>query len=286
MKKKCPFGERYLLAYYLGEISGDIAAQIEVHLRTCSSCQQDLAILQAILATSEKIKKEIELELEKVDWKGLPIAIEKKIQEAVSRPRQIAWPWSPLFQGLSFINRSVLRHIQIIRPWVFLLRWSTLAGLIIGLFLGFISYHYLLRPEKKWTQAELMYQVPGPFLERVDEEMARKEVLDYLEKSRLILISMKQAVEVSPEVIPLPPEKLRNLLWRKKYFSPQLDSFSLAKAKQILEEIDAFLLELALTEEKISSDEARHLVRLIDEKQLLLKIQLLLQELKEGEGIT
>ncbi len=97
---------------------------------------------------------------------------------------------------------------------------------------------------------------------------------------------MKQAAEVSPEVIPLPPERLRDLLWQKKYFSQQLDSFRLAKAKQILEEIDALLLELALIEEKTSPDEARRLARLIEEKRLLLKIQLLQQELKEGEEIT
>lgn len=263
MKKKCPFGQRYLLSYFLGEISGELATQMEAHLHSCSDCQQDLAIFQAIQAASQQMKKEIELELEKVDWNELPITIEKKIQETLSRRKPSGWPWP------------------------FFLRWSTITSVLIGLILGLLAYHYLLRPKGELTRPELTYQVPGAFLERVDEEMARREVLDYLEKSQLILISMKEAAEgTSPEVIPFSQEKLRHLLRQKKYFSSQLDSFRLAKAKQILEEIDALLLELALMEEGTSPDEARQLVQLIDERRLLLKIQLLLQELKEGEGIT
>lgn len=263
MKKKCRFGQKYLFSYFLGEISGEIAAQVEVHLRSCPDCQQDLAIFQAIKDTSQKMKKEIELELAEVDWNELPIAIERKIQDTISKPKEVRW----------------------LRP--FFLRWSTVASVIIGLILGLIAYHYLLRPKEEATRAQLTYQVPGAFLERVDEEMARKEVLDYLEKSQLVLIAMKEAAEgISPGVIPLPQEKLRNLLRQKKYFSSQLDSFPLAKAKQILEEIDALLLELALIEEGSSPDEARQLVRLIDDRRLLLKIQLLQQELKESEGIT
>ncbi len=142
MKKKCPFGQRYLLAYFLGEISGEMATRVEDHLRTCSSCQQDLAIFHAIQDTSQKMRREIETELEKVDWNELPMAIERKIQETVSRPKPIGWSW-PLF-----------------------LRWSTVASVIIGLILGLMAYHYLLRPKGEATRSELMYQVSGAFLER------------------------------------------------------------------------------------------------------------------------
>jgi len=263
MKKKCAFGHRYLLAYFLQEIRGEKARKMEIHLRTCPVCQQELAILKAIITTGEEMKREIEMEMERVDWDELSRAIDRKVQEKIGEVRSSGWQWS------------------------LLLRWPVVAGLVTGIILGLITYHFVLGPKAEKLQASRTYQIPEAFLDRFDEELARREVLDYLEKSRLILLSMKQAAEeASPEAISLPRERIKDLLLRPKYFSSQLDSFRLAKARQILEEIDSLLLELALIEEKSTPEEALSLARLIDERRLLLKIQLLQQELEESEGTT
>jgi len=263
MKKKCAFGHRYLLAYFLQEIRGEKAQEMEIHLRTCPVCQQELAILQAIRTTGEEMKKEIEMEMKKVDWDELSRAIDRKIQEKASEPASSGWQWT------------------------LLLRWPVAAGLVTGIILGLMTYHFLSGPKGERLQASRRYQIPEAFLDRFDEELARREVLDYLEKSRLVLLSMKQAAEgASPEAISLPRERIRDLLLRQKYFSGQLDSFRLAKARQILAEIDSLLLELALIEEESTPEEATKLARLIDERRLLLKIQLLQHELEESEETT
>ncbi|MCX7975394.1 MAG: hypothetical protein N3B16_12990 [Candidatus Aminicenantes bacterium] len=266
MKRKCPFSQKHLLSYFLKESSEEKTSEIETHLRTCSECQQDLAILKAIRVASLNIKREIEKEVEEINWEVMARMVNQRIDQLDRKPAEVS-------------------------TWRLFHRWAVAAGVMVGLLIGLLSYHYLLRPllkpKEEIIKAHSFYQVPDDFLERVDEEMARKEVLNYLEKCRLVFLSMKQATEVDlDEAIILPKERIQDLIRQKRYFSPQLDSFRLSKARQILEEIDTLLFELALMNERANPEEKKEVAKFIEEKQLLLKIQLLQQELDEGEGTT
>lgn len=261
MKRKCSFGQKYLLAYFLQELSEDKSIKMEIHLGTCRECQEKLALLKAIKETSQEIKGEIEREVARIDWEEVAKTIGQRIDQMPARQERGIWSWS---------------------SW---LRWPAVASVLLGLLFGFLSYHYLLRPRwKPEKEKDVVYHIPNSFLEKIDEEMAMREVLDYLEKSHLIFLAMKQATEGDWSKAMVPSKKIKDLLRQKKYFSPHLDSFRLAKAKQILEEIDSLLFELALIAEGTDPQENRKIARLIEEKQLLLKIQLLQQELAEDEG--
>lgn len=263
MKRKCSFGQKNLLAYFLQELSLDKSREMESHLRTCRECQEELALLEAIKETSQEIKGEIEREVARVDWEEVARAIGQRIDQISARQTRGIWSWP---------------------SW---LRWSTVATTLLGLLLGLFGYHYLLRPllnsEKEKT---IVYYVPSSLLEKIDEAMATKEILDYLEKSHLIFLTLKQATEDdwAKEMVPSTKKKIIELLRQKRYFAPHLDSFRLAKAKQILEEIDSLLFELALIAEGSNHQENREVAKLLEEKQLILKIQLLQQELAEDEG--
>ncbi|GEM_PF-1124440 len=270
MKKSCSFGRRWLIPYFLGEADREVSEQMAAHLKACQHCRQELALLEAIAQTSDEIKQDLEAEAERVDWEDLARNIEKSLGETTARPAVIK----------PFLRRQFPGRWQ----------WAT-AGIAIGLVLGVVISFFLLRPRSGLIKEGPPYQVSASFLEKVDEEMARQAVLNYLEKSRQILVALRQSTEESEELpeplfSPPSPEIIKDLLLRKKYFTPQLASFRLAKAQAILEEVDGLLLELALIQDKASREEAMKLAQLIEERRLLLKIQLLKQELEESEETT
>jgi len=270
MKKSCSMGRRWLIPYFLGETGREVSEQMAAHLNTCADCRQELALLKAIAQTSDEIKRDLEAEAERVDWEDVARNIEKRLGEITASP-EATRPYPQ-------------------RPFWVKWRWVT-AGIAVGLVLGFVASFFLLRPRSGLIKEGAPYQVSASFLEKVDEEMARQAVLNYLEKSRQILVALRQSAEKSEE-LPAPlfsppsPEIIKDLLLRKKYLTPQLASFRLAKAQAILEEVDGLLLELALIQEKASREEAAKLAQLIEERRLLLKIQLLKHELEESEETT
>jgi hypothetical protein len=128
--------------------------------------------------------------------------------------------------------------------------------------------------------------VSQEFLDRVELEMARRETLDYLEKSQYVLLDFVQA---SPERTPqawrsdLASQAAKDLLAKKRYINPQLDKFRMAKAKEICDQIEFLFFELVQVSGQLSEKDLQNIQSLIEEKQLLLKIKLLKKELEESE---
>ncbi len=267
MKKTCAFSRRYLIPFYLGEADSKVAEKMKEHLLACSQCQQDLIILKKMTRANQEIRQELEQETARVDWEELTW----KIQQKAKASMPIMSPERPGLIKLLFQKGQVVAA-------------GVAIGIILGLVISFLLFHPWLKPDKEGS----LYQFSASFLEMVDEEMARQSVLDYLEKSRLILLSLRQSAEEPSSIFlgELPQERVRELLRQKKYFSSRLESFRLAKARAILEEIDALLLELALGQENAPKEETKRIAQLIEERRLLLKINLLQQELEEGRGRT
>ncbi len=265
MNRKCRFSRRYLVPYFLGELDSRAAAAIAHHLKECSVCEQELRRLQAVVQAAEEIGEDLRQEAEAVDWDAFSQRMERRFRETVlSRQAE-----QPFFEKRTF------------RPWR-LAVVGVAAGLLLGVAVSFYFFRQRPIPESAF------YQVPASFLERVDEEMARRAILDYLEKSRMVLLAVRQSTEQPGQAgLVLPqPERIRQLLNEKKYLAPKMEAFRLTKARAILEEIDGLLLELALVKETSSSEETKEIARLVEERRLLLKIQLLRQELGESEGKT
>jgi hypothetical protein len=78
-------------------------------------------------------------------------------------------------------------------------------------------------------------------------------------------------------------QKARGLLAKKKYISPQLDKFKMAKAKAICDQIEYLFYELVQISAQLSEEEVSKIQNMIEEKRLLLKIRLLKKELEQSE---
>jgi len=72
-------------------------------------------------------------------------------------------------------------------------------------------------------------------------------------------------------------------LSKKKYIDNQLDKVKLAKAKAICDQIELLFFELTQISEDLSPEDLRKIQRLIEERQLLLKIKLVRKELQKSE---
>jgi hypothetical protein len=113
--------------------------------------------------------------------------------------------------------------------------------------------------------------------------MARRNTLDYLEKSQYVLLDVFASADESP-VAPaaLRSERTRDLLQRKKYLNAQLERFQMAKAKAICDQIEMLFRELSEISEEMSAAELQRIRDFVKERQLLLKINLVKKELQSG----
>jgi len=264
--RDCQNINKGLVAFLYGELETDDMKRVESHLGGCTICQQELKHLEQVKEESESFKNEMAAVMSTVDWEALPIEMAGRVfkQEAVhSRPGH------RLFGFLSPV------------------RWKPLyAGLLAGLFIGSLATYFLLQsPRSRGTErAALVFT--SDFFEKAELELARRETLEYLEKSQYLLLDFMQSP--SGETTDLWKdetglEKARELLSKKKFINSQLDKVRLAKAKEICDQIEFLFYELTQLRDHLSPEDKKRLQDLIEEKQLMLKIKLVKTELKKSE---
>jgi len=201
-----------------------------------------------------------------VDWETLPSQISEKVFKEELHPQRESW----LAQVSGFLFQPRLRPVY--------------AALLIGVVLGAILTFMVLRAPQPSEVAEAGFYAPQDFLENVELEMARRDTLDYLERSQYLLLDFVQSPSqrsVDFWQSEYAAEQARSLIEKKRYIYPQLDKFHLAKAKAICDQIEFLFYELTEISVQLSAQEVNKLQRMIEDKQILLKINLLKKELEK-----
>jgi hypothetical protein len=265
--KKCKEFQKNLVASLSGELKKDEEKLLLSHLETCASCRKELDELKRLLQGSDSFQEEIDTALASVDWNALPDQISEYVFKEEQRQRAKSW----LTGIISWLSQPKLRPV--------------FAGILFGLLLGSVATYLILKPPHLELANGETYFASKDFLERVELEMARRETLDYLEKSQYLLLDFVQSPsreKVSNESI-FASQQAKNLLSKKKYLNPELDKFQMAKAKEICDQIEILFLELSQISTQLSKEEIKRIQNLIQEKQLLLKIKLVKKELEGSE---
>ena len=221
--------------------------------------------MKFFLKETEAVREEIRRVSGSVDWEALPGLIADK---ALAEPRRAeparpaAGPWG----------------------WLWALRMKpVLAGLAAGLVVGAAAMYFILKAPSAGPAADSAYYASGEFLDRAELEMARRNTLDYLEKSQYMLLDVFDSAGKGPaEPAALRNERARDLLQKKKYLNAQLERFQMAKAKAICDQIEMLFRELSEISEEMSATELQRIRVLVEERQLLLKINLVKRELQSG----
>lgn len=238
------------------------------HLEKCPECRSEAEEIRRLLEGADGIKAEIREALDSVDWDSLPARITDRVFRQDREPEKIRWT-------------------DRLRAWT--ASWNmkpVLAGLVLGLTVGAAAMYFALRAPGPGIGPPEGYYVSGEFLDRVEIELARRQTLDYLEKSQHVLRDIIQAPgEPYGSLIPLGSERARDLLQTKRYLNPQLDKFQMVKAKAICDQIEILFLELAQISGELPAAELRRIQTFVEERQILLKISLVKKELQRESEI-
>jgi Putative zinc-finger len=262
---KCRRVRRDLAAYVGGEMSDRDREDIRHHIEICPACADEARAIEKILKGADSLGQGMKEALASVDWDVQA----EKIVSAV-------WEQSPPAQ--SEPRRE--------RLWLFGPRFKpVLASLLLGILVGAAAMFVTYRSGAFRKPPAETFFASSEFLGRVDQEMARRETLDYLEKSQYVLLELAQTQTESGDcrLTEAAARETRELLSKKKYLNPQLEKARMAKAKAICDQIEMLFYELAQVSENLTPVQCRGIQNLIEEKNILLKIKLLKKELQESE---
>jgi len=268
MNEECKKIDRDLVAFLYGELDTEARKRVRSHLDNCPHCQGELQGIKELMRTADSLKDDVEETMASVEWDILPTTI----SDAVFDKR------APL------LRKTPRRNF-----WekVFFPRFKPVyAALLVGLILGSLATLIVVRTSLSNGSRGESFFVTQEFLERVELEMARRDTLDYLEKSQYVLLDF---VQTSPGKSrqawrrDLVSQVAEDLLAKKRYINPQLDKFRMAKAKEICDQIEFLFFELTQISDQLSEEDLKRIQNLIEENQLLLKIKLLKKDLEESE---
>jgi hypothetical protein len=256
-----------LAAYLSGDLSGDSALSVKEHLAMCPKCNNEFENIKKILDGADSLHDDIRKVMATIDWDALPGQIAQTVFEkerGTRRESKARSFWRPLFQP----------------------RWRPVyAGVAAGLVLGVILTLAFLKPGGLRTPPSAKYFASNEFIDRVEYQMAKRETLDYLERSQYLILDFIQSPPGKAQLLQKdqPAQKAKDLLSKKRYINQQLDRFQMAKAKEICNQIELLFLELSQISEELTADEIEKIQKLVDQKQLLLKIKLLKKEIEKSE---
>lgn len=269
--RDCKTIKNNMVAYIYNETDEKTSREIRAHLESCPECQREYKELRNVLLYADSLKEDIDKAVESVDWDELPSQIADRV-----------------FSKNNGLHAQKKKTFKYFLNSLFTPKWAPvyaalLAGIIIGGALVFIFLHPGAAPE---ATPQAPFMVSSDFIDTMDVEMARRETLDYLEQSKYLLLDFVQA---SPEGAAqywksdFVEAKTSELLSKKRYMNPELDKYHMAKAKAICDQIEILLLELTSMSGELSDAERTRIRELIEQRQIILKINLIKKELQQSE---
>ena len=265
--KDCQKIRKDLVAFLYGELGPEDRVRIKAHLDACSLCREEANELEFVRKESGSLIPGMSEAMSSVDWESLPGEIADEVLKQDPAP------------GSSRLKKIGLSLFQS--------KWRPVyAGLIFGILIGSLATYLVLRsPRPQGTRApELIFS--SDLLEKAELEVARRDTLEYLEKSQYLLLDFVQSPSGASAGAwrdGFALQKARDLLSKKKFIDPQLDKFRMAKAKRICDQIEYLFYELTQISENLPPENLRRIQDLIQERQILLKIKLVKRELKNSE---
>lgn len=264
----CGRDKQDLVASLLGDLSEADARSLERHIAGCPGCRREMAELKCVLNGAAAAGEEVKRATATVDWEALPERIARKVFD---RPEPRLEP-----RGLRRFFAPVL-----LRP--------AAAGLAAGALLGALAAFLILRPAPPAPGGSKGYYASSEFLDRVEHELARRETLSYLSRSQSLLQDFLQPAALEDGGLwsgGSGQMRAASLLQKKKFMNPHLESGQMAKARDICNQIELLILELAQIGPGLDDADRTRIQERVDDSRLWLKINLLRKELQDSEAAS
>ena len=202
----------------------------------------------------EDIRRQVERESEAVDWEMNRRIIMQRIQA----------------------ERESVRH----KTGIFAFpRRAALAGVVM-IAACFIASLVIFLPGAGET---LIITGRVQNLEIIQNSFARMDTIDYLRESEMILSEIMDENMSAEFSIEDNRDRIRSLLRKKNYLDKNLGDLNLAKAKSVCNQIELLLFELTSEEHPVSRENIELVRYFVKSRKLLLKINILQDELSERE---
>ncbi len=242
---------------------GELPEGIAGHLGDCPECRKEKAMIDKTLGAA--VAPDLEEARAGIDWDALAGRITDEVfRTAAARAEKAKRARRPAFRFF-FGSRPVL------------------AGLLLGVVLGSLATFYVLRGRGRGPSGP-GYYASDKFIDRLETEAARRQLIDYLDKSRFILTDFYGAGGPAAGAdVRAGRRAVMGLLNEKRYLNPQLEKQRMIKAKAVCDQIEVLFRELIKQEPGLSALEFERLKGMIEESNLLLKIKIVKKEI-EGEA--
>ena len=237
------------------------------HLDDCPDCRRTAKDVRTILAGAESVREDLREVMARIDWDALPERIaDAAFAQAKTAPKTASAVsfWRALFQP----------------PYL-----PVVATLFVGIVLGAVATLLVLKPPVGRQTAENTYFISRDLMDRAELQLAKRETLDYLDKSQYLILDFVQSGpgQVRFAAGDQASLRLQDMLAKKRYINQHLDKIQMAKAQEICNQIEILLLELSQISEELTAREEAKIKDFIEQKQILLRIKLLRKELQESE---
>jgi hypothetical protein len=257
--------QKRLAALAPGEADGGDDEALERHLGRCPECRRSRDEIRRIAEGAGRVREDLSAAMTDIDWNA---HAERIADAAFCGPR-------PLPARRPSAGRTLF--VPRFRP--------AMAGLLAGIILGAGGEFLVLSRRPSVQVAGTKVVASRDFIDRVEYQMARRDTLDYLDKSQYLLLDFVQAAPGRARLLEQGPDAgpVRDMLSKKRLINGQLDSVRMSKAREICNQIEVLFLELSAVSGELSEAEAARIKDYIEQKQLLLKIELLKKELQDNE---
>jgi hypothetical protein len=281
---KCKKIKTIMVDYLAGEISGDDSRSkiMENHLRTCSHCSHEYAVLKEIYNETRRVGNAAEAAMATIDWEENARELSRTIRFNESRerlrPRRPAWNFSlPVLQ------------------WK--LAAPALAGVfILGIWLGYLLFYQAPQAHQGYQEHQLSQRSlagseilkPGDeaLIDRLETTLTRREMQGYFLQTQLLLTDlMRQCDEEGTAAWSggANRQRVQALLIKNRYFNEDLANPELLSTRRLLKKIEWLLFEMVELDDKSSCRELQRLQDYIRKERLLLKLRLVGKDISYTE---
>lgn len=235
------------------------------HLKDCPTCQAEEARLKKLLDAASAQKRDVDRVMDTVDWEKLALRIADAAESRAAAVR-VRPATRPGFFG------------WLLRP--------ALAYLLVGLFIGGLAMFGAFKAGLLTPASRDGYVASRDFLDKAELELARRETVNYLERSQYLLLDFAQAPPDKEGAVwqkEFSSQRAADLVSSKRFINAHLDKIPMAKAREICDQIEALFLELSQMSGRLDEAQWQEIQSRVEQSQLLLKIQLVKKELQNRE---
>ncbi len=248
--KQCKEVNELLHLYATGELSAKESEFVKKHIKECNECSlvfEELKIISDTLA-DELLNAEAEFNL--IEWD---------------------------YERIKFKNSiKTLKHKQNVAPFFRLLTNSAFVFLLIFTV-------FLLKPTFNNDNLKKIV-VKHETINKMEKQLDRKDIIKSLDKGAIIISEfMKECNTEGDYNEAFRDYQVRKLLEQNRYIIGRIKSDNLSSAKKMIGRINYLLYEISALDKTGNCKDIKPIQDFVKERQLLLKIKLIKDELKFGE---